>query len=80
MQTCINYITRHRWREGFKKHLQRRQSKKKLTTQEQYDLNYFQELKEQQEKLKALESRIPEQMVFQFDDADRLMEVDNDKS
>ena len=66
--------------ERFKKHLQRRQSKKKLTTQEQYDLNYFQELKEQQEKLKALESRIPEQMVFQFDDADRLMEVDNDKS
>ena len=66
--------------ESFKKHLQRRQSKKKLTTQEQYDLRYFQELKEQQEKLKALESRVPEQMVFQFDDADRLMEVDNDKS
>ena len=54
--------------ERFKKALQRRKAKRKLTTQEQ------------QEKLEALESRVPEQMVFQFDDTDRLMEVDNDKS
>ena len=65
--------------ERFKKALQRRQSKRKLTTQEQYDLKYFQ-LKEQQEKLEALESRVPEQMVFQFDDADKLQEVGDDKS
>ena len=64
--------------ERFKKHLQRRQSKKKLTTQEQYELKCFH--KEQQEKLKALESRVPEQMVFQFDDADKLQEVGDDKS
>jgi hypothetical protein len=66
--------------ERFKTHLKARHKKRKPTSQEQYDLKYFQELKEQQEKLKALESRVPEQMVFQFDDTDRLMEVDNDKS
>jgi hypothetical protein len=66
--------------ERFKKHLQRRQSKKKLTSQESHDLKYFAELKNQQEKLKALESRVPEQMVFQFDDADKLQEVGDDKS
>ena len=65
--------------ERFKKALQRRQSKRKLTTQEQYDSRYFQ-LKEQQEKLEALESRVPEQTVFQFDDADKLQEVGDDKS
>ena len=62
--------------ERFKKALQRRKAKRKLTTQEQYDLKYFH--KEQQEKLKALESRVPEQMVFQFDDAERLKEISND--
>jgi len=66
--------------ERFKKALQRRKAKRKLTTQEQYDLKYFQELKEQVQKLKALESRVPEQMVFQFDDADKLQEVGDDKS
>ena len=61
--------------ERFKKHLQRRQSKRKLTTQEQYDLKYFAELKDRQEKLEAMESNPPEQKVFQFDDADRLQEI-----
>jgi hypothetical protein len=64
--------------ERLKRALQRRKAKRKLTTQEQYDLKYFQELKEQQDKLKALESRVPEQMVFQFDDVDRLKEIGND--
>jgi len=90
MQTSINYITRQRWREKgavmkfkaerFKNHLKARHKKRKPTSQEQYDLKYFAELKDQQEKLKALDSRVPEQMVFQFDDADKLQEVDNDKS
>ena len=66
--------------ERFKTHLKARHSKRKPTSQEQYDLKYFQELKEQVQKLKALESRVPVQTVFQFDDTDRLMEVDNDKS
>ena len=61
--------------ESFKKHLQRRQSKRKVTTKEQYDLRYFAELKDQQEKLKAMESNPPVQTVFQFDDADRLKEI-----
>jgi hypothetical protein len=61
--------------ERFKKHLQRRQSKRKVTTKEQYDLRYFAELKDQQEKLKAMESNPPVQTVFQFDDADRLKEI-----
>ena len=64
--------------ERLKRALQRRKAKRKLTTQEQYDMKYFQELKEQQEKLKALESGVPEQMVFQFDDVDRLKEIGND--
>ena len=59
--------------KSLKKHLRRRHANRKLTTQEQYDLKYFQELK-------ALESRVPEQMVFQFDDADKLQEVGDDKS
>jgi len=44
------HITRQRWREkgavmkiekSLKKHLRRRHSNRKLTTQEQYDLKYF---------------------------------------
>jgi len=64
--------------ERFKTHLKARHSKRKPTSQEQYDLKYFAELKNQQEKLEALESRVPEQMVFQFDDADKLKENHND--
>jgi len=66
--------------ESFKKHLQRRQSKKKLTTQESHDLKYFAELQKQKMRMDAVDSSPPVQTVFQFDDTDRLMEVDNDKS
>ena len=55
MQTSINYITRQRWREKgavmkfkaerFKNHLKARHKKRKPTSQEQYDLKYFSELK-----------------------------------
>jgi hypothetical protein len=61
--------------ERFKNHLKARHSKRKLTTQEQYDLRYFAELKDQQEKLKAMESNPPVQTVFQFDDEERLKEI-----
>jgi len=35
----------------------------------------FAELRDRQEKLKAMESNPPVQTVFQFDDADRLKEI-----
>ena len=61
--------------ERFKNHLQRRQSKRKLTTQEQFDLKYFVELSDRQEKLEAMESNPPEQTVFEFDDEAFLKEI-----
>jgi hypothetical protein len=61
--------------ERFKKHLQRRQSKKKLTSQESHDLKYFVELQKQKMRMDAVDSSPPEQMVFQFDDADKLQEI-----
>ena len=64
--------------ERFKKALQRRQSKKKLTTQESHDLKYFAELQKQKMRMDAVDSSPPEQMVFQFDDADKLKENHND--
>ena len=64
--------------ERFKKHLQRRHSKKKLTSQESHDLKYFVELQKQKMRMDAVDSSPPEQMVFQFDDADKLKENHND--
>jgi len=66
--------------ERFKKALQRRQSKKKLTTQESHDLKYFAELQKQKMRMDAVDSSPPVQTVFQFDDAEKLQEVGNDKS
>jgi hypothetical protein len=61
--------------ERFKNHLQRRQSKKKLTSQESHDLKYFAELQKQKKRMDAVDSSPPVQTVFQFDDADRLKEI-----